>query len=170
MIVPSGLAVRPMRGRIRESLFSIIGDEIRGAKFLDGFAGSGAIGLEAISRGAAEVLFVERDSKVLTVLRRNISEVSVEARTRIVAADLYESLAAAPNPFDWIFLDPPFRDYEGTGDSPWQLAFRLAGSGRSQRHSRMSGWMPMARSSRTECWVGFVLSSPAVPMYGTRVR
>ncbi len=124
--VPKGRMVRPMRSRIRESLFSILGDEVRGARFLDGFAGSGAIGCEAASRGARHVLFVENAPAVLAVLRRNLDRLALGPRALIANVDLYHELPADFGPFEVIFLDPPFCDYRSAAHDPWQLAFRLA--------------------------------------------
>ena len=127
--VPKGRAVRPMRSRIRESLFSILGDEVVGARFLDIFAGSGVIGLEAISRGARHALLVENDPQVVEVLKHNLSSLGVDVSVQVVAIDIYESPLPTSEPYDIVFLDPPFADYEQESRDPWQLAVRMVQQG-----------------------------------------
>jgi 16S rRNA (guanine966-N2)-methyltransferase len=107
--------VRPTEARVREALFSIWQPRLAGSRFLDLFAGSGAVGLEAISRGAAVAALVDDDPRVLAVLRGNCSELA-PATTRIVRRRLPgASPADLGGPFDLIFADPPyaFDDYHG---------------------------------------------------------
>ena len=112
-----GPGVRPTEGRVRESLFSIWQSRIGGARFLDLFAGSGAVGLEAHSRGAAFVCFVEADARALRDLERNAGEMPALAwrrwRGRLPAA-LGQLERAGEAPFDLAFADPPyaFDEYE----------------------------------------------------------
>ncbi|MFQ5653726.1 MAG: RsmD family RNA methyltransferase, partial [Planctomycetota bacterium] len=129
LLLPQGLPVRPMRGRVRESLFGIIGEEVRGARFLDLFAGTGAIAFEALSRGARSAVLVEKHPRVLTALRRNIARLGLEGRTRLLAIDPYRTLPAVGEAFSIVFLDPPFADYREGGRNPWQLALRLSEEG-----------------------------------------
>jgi 16S rRNA (guanine(966)-N(2))-methyltransferase RsmD len=109
---PRSGAVRPTTDGLRETLFNILGTRVPDARVLDGYAGTGGIGLEAISRGAAGVTFVERDRRVIAVLRRNVEACGADARSTIVCADFLEARAgqAARGPFDIVFVDPP---YEG---------------------------------------------------------
>jgi 16S rRNA (guanine966-N2)-methyltransferase len=115
--VPPG--ARPTEGRVREALFSIWGDRLPGARFLDLFAGSGAVGIEAASRGAARVLCLEDDARAVRVLRRNVEELGGE-KGRISAwrvplpRGLSRVVEQGEPPFDLIFADPPyaFDDYE----------------------------------------------------------
>ncbi|HEY3912082.1 MAG TPA: 16S rRNA (guanine(966)-N(2))-methyltransferase RsmD [Stellaceae bacterium] len=112
---PPGDAVRPTSDRAREALFNILshgrlaagGLPFAGAAVLDAFAGTGAVGLEALSRGAAEAVFIERDRDALSVLRRNIAALGETARTRIVPGDATRpprgAVACAV-----AFLDPPY--------------------------------------------------------------
>jgi 16S rRNA (guanine966-N2)-methyltransferase len=95
--VPKGLDVRPTQDRVREALFSMLQNDICGARFLDLFAGSGSVGLEALSRGAAEVAFVEQAPRSLASLARNIAMLKVEDRCRVIRADVYAWLSAALN-------------------------------------------------------------------------
>lgn len=125
LAVPEGLTVRPMRARIRESLFSLLGDEVASSRFLDGFAGSGAIGIEALSRGAREVVLVENNPTVIACLNRNLSDLGLERRMLVLEVDLYDTQGLGKG-FDIIFLDPPFAHFERSTLDPWSLAFRLA--------------------------------------------
>ena len=95
--VPKGLDVRPTQDRVREALFSMLQNDIRGARFLDLFAGSGSVGLEALSRGAETVVFVEHAPRSLACLSRNIAILKMEDRSRVIRADVYTWLSAASN-------------------------------------------------------------------------
>jgi 16S rRNA (guanine(966)-N(2))-methyltransferase RsmD len=110
-VLSVGPGVRPTEGRVRESLFSIWQERVRGARFLDLFAGSGAVGLEANSRGAAFVCFVEADPRVLRDLERNAAELEKGAwrrwRGRLPGA-LGQLEAAGETAFDLVFADPPY--------------------------------------------------------------
>jgi 16S rRNA (guanine(966)-N(2))-methyltransferase RsmD len=108
--------VRPTADRVRESLFARIAD-LSGARVLDAFAGTGALGIEALSRGAASAVFVERSAPVLAVLRENLERLGIAEAARVVRGEARAALrrlAAAGERFDWIFLDPPY----GTGLLP----------------------------------------------------
>jgi 16S rRNA (guanine966-N2)-methyltransferase len=111
LLSPHGSAIRPTSDRAREALFSILehgGPPVRGARFLDLFCGTGAIGLEACSRGAAQVLLVDADPTALRLARANLARLGAPANVRIMAADAAR-LRAASGRFDLIFLDPPYR-------------------------------------------------------------
>ncbi len=131
LAAPSGAAVRPTSDRAREALFNILshgdfaaaGLPFAEAAVLDAFAGTGALGLEALSRGAAEAVFIENDRDALAALRRNIAELGENARSRIIAGDASRpplaSVACAV-----AFLDPPY----GSGlAEPALTAFAAAG-------------------------------------------
>jgi 16S rRNA (guanine(966)-N(2))-methyltransferase RsmD len=107
---PRGAAARPIPDRVKESLFSILRGNVEGATVLDCFAGTGAIGLEALSRGAARCLFVERDQRMADVLRRNIEALGCEDRAEVVVGEALGIgiLARAPRPIDLLFFDPPY--------------------------------------------------------------
>jgi len=100
--------VRPTPDRIRETLFNWLAPMIPGARCLDLFAGSGALGLEALSRGAGRVVMVERDRRVVDYLRDIGRTLSAEG-LEVVQADAMAYLGGTPQPFDVVFLDPPFR-------------------------------------------------------------
>ncbi len=109
---PRGRGVRPSADRLRESLFNILAHgpwpSLEGAVIGDLFAGTGALGLEALSRGAAQAIFVEKAPASLRVLRENIAALGAADRARILAVDA-RRLPAAPTPLEIIFLDPPYR-------------------------------------------------------------
>lgn len=126
--VPTGLRVRPMRTRIREALFTVLGERINGARFLDVFAGSGSIAVEALSRGASHALLVENHPEVLRVLRKNLDDLTLGERTRIAVMDIYRSLPTSDEPYDIVFLDPPFPNFKNADLDPWQLLARLLDS------------------------------------------
>jgi 16S rRNA (guanine966-N2)-methyltransferase len=108
---PAGQTTRPTLGRIRESLFMILQQDVIGANVLDLFAGSGALGLEALSRGARLACFVENDPPALEALRFNVDKLGWTTRARVWAQDAMSFLRQAPTgeaPYDLILLDPPY--------------------------------------------------------------
>ena len=106
---PDAAGLRPTGDRIRETLFNWLAPVLPGSRCLDLFAGSGVLGIEAASRGAAEVVLVESAPRVASALRQTIDELRLGERVRLVEADALQWLAsAAPVPFDVVFLDPPF--------------------------------------------------------------
>ncbi|MDN5865438.1 MAG: 16S rRNA (guanine(966)-N(2))-methyltransferase RsmD [Gammaproteobacteria bacterium] len=104
---PCEPGLRPTPDRLRETLFNWLGDWIQGRRVLDLFAGSGALGLEALSRGAAQAVFVECSSHVVAVLRSNLARLDARA-ARIEEADALAFLGRARERFDIVFLDPPW--------------------------------------------------------------
>jgi 16S rRNA (guanine966-N2)-methyltransferase len=104
---PSTAELRPTPDRVRETLFNWLQGVIGGARCLDLFAGSGALGLEALSRGAREVVFVEHAPRVAAALKETIAMLG-DGRSSVIAADAFRYLAGAAQPFDVVFLDPPF--------------------------------------------------------------
>lgn len=111
--VPADARVRPTSDRVREALFSSLQDRLPGARVLDLFAGTGALGLEALSRGAASVLLVERSGRNAALVRRNVEVVGLPGATVVTG----EALAVLRNTtdavFDLAFLDPPYRTDDG---------------------------------------------------------
>ncbi|WP_416138224.1 16S rRNA (guanine(966)-N(2))-methyltransferase RsmD [Halomonas sp. HK25] len=101
--------LRPTPDRVRETLFNWLTAALPGARVLDLFAGTGALGLEALSRGAREASFVERDSRVAGQLEENLATLGAAERGRVVTADAAAYLAGPPVPCSLVFLDPPFR-------------------------------------------------------------
>jgi 16S rRNA (guanine966-N2)-methyltransferase len=108
LAVPGGAELRPTPDRVRETLFNWLGQRLDGAQCLDLFAGSGALGFEAASRGAARVVLVERDRRALDALRRAREALGADA-AEVVAGDADAYLAGGGERFDVVFLDPPFR-------------------------------------------------------------
>ncbi len=116
LLAPPGETVRPTSDRAREALFNILshgqlaseGIPFAGAAVLDAFAGTGALGLEALSRGAAEAAFIEQDREALATLRQNIAALGEDARSRIVSGDATRP-PRAPLACALAFLDPPYR-------------------------------------------------------------
>lgn len=111
--VPKARKLRPVLEPARERLFSSLGELVKGASFLDLFAGTGSHGLEALSRGAARGAFVELDSRTVTCLRRNLtvtckSAGAEEKNFEILAGDALRITPKQPKPFDIIFADPPY--------------------------------------------------------------
>ena len=123
-----GRAVRPMRGRVREALFAILGAEIEGARVLDLFAGSGALGAEAISRGALRVTFVEKDPRVLRVLEENRKSLGILPQTAVTVCDLHRFSPAVDAPVDIAICDPPFPNFRDAdpAKNPWRVIERIA--------------------------------------------
>ena len=124
---PKGLGTRPTSELLRQAIFNVVGMRIQGARVLDLYAGTGALGLEALSRGAAAATFVERDWSALASLRANLDALDVSARSRVVAQDALaalQSLARTGERFDCVFLDPPY-----AGDSALRCVETLAPGG-----------------------------------------
>lgn len=107
---PPGRTARPTGARVREAWFNLLGDRLEGASVLDLFAGSGALGIEALSRGATIVHFVERDRRVFEVLRRNVESLGVTDRAVLHRRDVFRFLAdrGADASFDVALADPPY--------------------------------------------------------------
>jgi len=105
---PNGSAIRPTPGRVKEALFSIIGDAIAGARFLDLYAGTGAIGFEALSRGAAHATFVELHAPTAQAIRRAAGELDVTRRTNVVCAPAERAAQRLSGRFDVVYADPPY--------------------------------------------------------------
>jgi 16S rRNA (guanine966-N2)-methyltransferase len=103
---PAGRSTRPTSDRVREALFSILGPAVEGARVLDLFAGSGALGIEALSRGAAGVVFVDSDARAVAAVRANLAAIGAEAAVH--RREAFAWLAAADGTFDLVFADPPY--------------------------------------------------------------
>ncbi len=105
---PAGASTRPTLDRVRESLFNILMPRVGGAAFLDLFAGTGANGLEALSRGAERAVLVDNAAAALTVIRRNITLCGFDDRAQCMHLDLPGGLDKLSGPFDIVFADPPY--------------------------------------------------------------
>lgn len=112
LVFPKGAEVRPTSDAVRESLFAGLADRTLDCNFADLYAGSGSVGLEALSRGAASCVFVERDHRCLHALRENLARTHLAARGRVVGGDCRKLLSAlwSEAPWDIVFVDPPYRE------------------------------------------------------------
>lgn len=110
--VPRGRATRPMRDFVREAVFSILGDETVGARVLDLFAGSGSLGLEALSRGAESACFVDRGREPVRIIQENLDMLGITGKGKVIRAEILDYLRKAgfyEQPYDLIFIDPPYK-------------------------------------------------------------
>ena len=125
---PKGTKTRPTRDMVRESLFNILGESVVDLLVVDLFAGTGALGLEALSRGAARALFVEQNRENIALIRRNVAILRFEDRARILLADAYRwvrSYEAIDQEPLVVFLDPPYQDFESRPQRVNQLLTQL---------------------------------------------
>ncbi len=112
LYTPEDREIRPMRGRVRQALFDQLEEAISGSRVMDAFAGTGALGLESLSRGASCAVFLDRSARALSLVRRNIQLLNAEKRSRVLKCDLLEFPLTVPDPsapFDLIFITPPYR-------------------------------------------------------------
>jgi len=112
---PGKLRLRPTSDRLRETLFNILGSTVEGSLFVDVFAGTGAIGIEAISRGARETVFIESHAASARLIRENLNALGVREGAEIIEAPALrglEKLALRHRIADFVFLDPPYKDEE----------------------------------------------------------
>ncbi|MCL5671332.1 MAG: 16S rRNA (guanine(966)-N(2))-methyltransferase RsmD [Acidobacteria bacterium] len=106
-----GSKLRPTSEQMRETLFDVLGPSVRGATFMDAYAGSGAIGLEALSRGAGEVVFVEHHRAASKMIRKNLDALKIQGSFRLMTSKVltaFEKLEDEGASFDFVFLDPPY--------------------------------------------------------------
>lgn len=111
---PKDSCISPTSGKVKEALFSILTEEVEGSRFLDIFSGSGAIGIEAISRGAVFTAFIDDNRDSIGTIRENLKKLQITNNYQILAGDFESSLNRLSGDFDIIFADPPyaFKDYE----------------------------------------------------------
>ncbi len=108
-----GEALRPTSDQLRETLFNVLGESIQGATFLDAYAGSGAVGIEALSRGAQEVVFVEHHRPAANLIRENLQVLGIDSGFRIIQSQVQtglDQMAGQGEKFDFVFLDPPYAE------------------------------------------------------------
>jgi len=109
----AGLETRPTSDRLRETLFNILSPNIEGAIFVDAYAGTGAVGIEALSRGARHAVFIEKDRRAVEVIKQNLASLGLEARCRVIQGTV--TLYLGGMDADIVFLDPPYskeREYQ----------------------------------------------------------
>lgn len=152
--VPTWDGLRPTSDKLRETLFNILAPRMSGARVLDGFAGTGAVGIEALSRGAAHVTFVEKDSRAIALIQANLAACvgkdTAEADYTIQRGDVAAALGIAGPTFDLILLDPPY-DLHPISPTLEAAAARLSAD----------GLLVLERATKRE---------PEVPPVLTRVR
>jgi 16S rRNA (guanine966-N2)-methyltransferase len=128
ILPPQGEVTRPITDRVKQSLFDILTPLLPDATVYDVFAGTGSMGLEALSRGAARATFFEKDKSALSLLRKNIVALGLADRTRVIASDLFQWFAspasrpAANSLAQLVFLDPPYKMVVGQGEDLRRLA------------------------------------------------
>jgi len=143
LVAPKGEATRPTANRTRETLFSMLNSRLgsfEGLQVADLFAGSGALGLEALSRGAANCLFVEQEREALDAIKANIKSFDARARTRVEAMSVMQ-LRARQEPMDLILLDPPY--YTGAGEVALDRLKRLGWIGEAT-------WMALETAAKED--------------------
>lgn len=108
---PPGTAIRPTADRLRESIFNIIGPRLPAIRVLDLFAGTGAMGIEALSRGADHAVFVDRSPEALYLVRKNLAKVKADAMATVISWDIARDLQclSGQKAFEFVFVDPPYR-------------------------------------------------------------
>jgi 16S rRNA (guanine966-N2)-methyltransferase len=106
--VPTGDRVKPAQSIVRQAIFNMLGESIVGARVLDLFAGSGSLGIEALSRGAAWVDFVDRDKKVTPVIKHNLLHTNFEEKAKVYTTKAERFLDETIDTYDFIFLSPPY--------------------------------------------------------------
>jgi 16S rRNA (guanine966-N2)-methyltransferase len=102
-----GSGTRPISDRVKEALFNILATEIAGARVLDLFAGTGSVGIEALSRGAELAVFVEKHPRAIDTIRANLRQTRLQAGAEVVKADVFKYLQGPPTPFDLVYVAPP---------------------------------------------------------------
>lgn len=113
---PTGADTRPTSDRVREALFSVLGERVAGARVLDLFAGTGALGIEALSRGASEATFVDSSLAAIRVLEANLAGLGITAQVHRADARAFTRTARRrPRQYDLVFLDPPYKSAAGFG-------------------------------------------------------
>src|SRR5579863_115996 len=106
--------LRPTTDQLRETLFDVLGPRVQGASFLDAYAGTGAVGLEALSRGARDVVFIEHHRPAALLIRANLAALDLDGGAHVVTAPVSKALdrlAGEGDRFDFVFLDPPYAEY-----------------------------------------------------------
>jgi 16S rRNA (guanine966-N2)-methyltransferase len=110
LTAPAGSETRPTSDRVREALFSVLGTSVQDARVLDLFAGSGALGIEALSRGARSAVFVDSSRKAIAAIRANLEALGIDADIRPIAARAaLRAASGRAEAYDLVFLDPPYR-------------------------------------------------------------
>lgn len=111
LMAPAGMTTRPTADRIKESMFNILGNSVQAMRVLDLFAGSGALGIEALSRNATSAVFVDQAKSALAAIRRNLHDLGQEDHGHVIRRNILDNLnclASGPQTIDLVFMDPPY--------------------------------------------------------------
>ncbi|MEP1123091.1 MAG: 16S rRNA (guanine(966)-N(2))-methyltransferase RsmD [Ilumatobacter sp.] len=158
LVSPDGTSTRPTTDRVREAVFNALGSAgvLEGALVADLYAGTGAVGIEAISRGAAHCTFVERDRQALQALEENVDTLDLGDRSRVMRSDAMQ--AAVTLDVDIVFADPPY-DFDGWDQllANIRADFVVAESGRSL--GERDGWTVTRSKRYGRAWVSFLVRS-----------
>jgi 16S rRNA (guanine966-N2)-methyltransferase len=142
-----GMDVRPTPDKIRESLFNILYGDIEGSVFVDAYAGTGAVGIEALSRGARHAIFIEKDRAAVNLIRNNLAALGVEARARVIQGAAAMHLAGLNA--DIVFIDPPYpreHEYRAALEALEGTAPRLAIVQHATRFALQDEYGPLRRA------------------------
>ena len=161
-MAPDGYNTRPTADRVREAVFNALAaaDRLDGVRFVDLFAGSGAAGIEALSRGAARCVFVEKDQRALRALRENIAALGLADRSVVVPGDVLAYSSANPGLADVAYVDPPY-GFERWADL---LATGVAGfvvAEAERAIEPIEGWESVRERRYGRTWVTFLADGPA---------
>ena len=154
---PEGGDVRPTSDRVRESVFNALGslDAVEGARVLDLFAGTGALGIEALSRGAARATFVEQARPALRILEANLAALGLGDRARVVRGDVLAVLAGLTEPVDLVLIDPPYA-FDGWDELLSLLPGRLAVLESNRELPAPPGWRVIRSRRYGSTFVTFI--------------
>jgi 16S rRNA (guanine(966)-N(2))-methyltransferase RsmD len=154
LVAPPGDATRPTSDRVREALFSVLGASVQGARVLDLYAGSGALGIEALSRGAAAAVFVDRAQPAIDAIRANLAALAIDADVRrMQARTALRTAAGRGEAYDLVFLDPPYKRAAELGRElsealPPVLALRARVVSESDRREPLALELPLTDERR----------------------
>lgn len=160
---PRGHRLRPTTGLVREAMFNILGDVIEEARVLDLYAGTGALGVEALSRGAQEAVFVEANGGACQAILDSLARAGVADRGKVLRGKLPGALNSVEGSFDVIFLDPPYED-EGGEETLVTIASRLAEGG-TVVYEHSSRYNPPQRPLGLEAYDARTYGDTAVTFY-----
>lgn len=159
LVAPEGFATRPTTDRVREAVFNSLGSlgVVEGAIVADLFAGSGAVGIEALSRGAEHCTFVETDRAALRALESNLASLGLESRSRVLRGDAL--VVAAGLDVDLVLADPPY-DFDGWGELLGQVTAGMLVAEGPAPVEAVEGWVQIRTRRYGRTWVSYLESDP----------
>lgn len=160
---PRGVRLRPTSGLVREAIFNILGDQISDADVLDLFAGTGALGIEALSRGAKHATFYEAEAGAVTAILASLARTGLSDRTKVVRGRLPAALTNLHGTFDLIFLDPPYGDE--AAEPTLMSVDRLLAEGGVVVYEHASRYNPPERPARLRQTERRVYGDTAIALY-----